>query len=245
MQEPIIKLENVWRVYQLGKVELVALREINLEIAPGDFVTIIGRSGSGKSTLLNMIGLLDSPTRGRVIVKGKDAALLGEDQLSELRGKTIGFVFQEFNLLPHLTALENVALPMIFQNIPEKEREKRAKDLLISVGLKDRIFHKPAELSGGERQRVAIARAFANNPELVIADEPTGNLDSATGKVIMELLTNFHKKEGKTIAVVTHDPNIASYSKKIINLIDGRVVTNQLATKRVLWSKQKNILKLP
>jgi len=237
MQEPIIKLENVWRVYQLGKVELIALREINLEIAPGDFVTIIGRSGSGKSTLLNMIGLLDSPTQGRVIVKGKDAALLGEDQLSELRGKTIGFVFQEFNLLPHLTALENVALPMIFQNIPEKAREKKAKDLLISVGLKDRIFHQPAELSGGERQRVAIARAFANNPELVIADEPTGNLDSATGKVIMELLTNFHKKEGKTIIVVTHDPNIASYSKKIINLIDGQVVINQLAAKRVIWSK--------
>lgn len=237
MTKTLIKLENVWKIYQLGKVELPALRGVSLEIAPGDFVTIIGPSGSGKSTLLNMIGLLDVPTRGKVLVKGKDASLFGEDELSRLRGKTIGFVFQEFNLLPHLTALENVMLPMVFQGMPQEERTKRAEKLLASIGLKERISHQPAELSGGERQRVAIARAFANNPEMVIADEPTGNLDSTTGKKIMEILTNFHKKEGKTIAVVTHDPNIASYSKKVVNIIDGRVATNHQLTEETLWSK--------
>jgi len=237
MIKTLIKLENVWKIYQLGKVDLLALRGVNLEIAPGDFVTIIGPSGSGKSTLLNMIGLLDVPTRGKVLVKGKDASLFGENELSELRGKTIGFVFQEFNLLPHLTALENVMLPMVFQGMPPEERTKRAEKLLTSVGLEERISHQPAELSGGERQRVAIARAFANNPELVIADEPTGNLDSTTGKKIMEILTNFHKKERKTIAVVTHDPNIASYSEKIVNLIDGRVLIDHKLTKKALWSK--------
>jgi len=187
MPEPLIKLENVWKTYQLGKVELSALKGINLEISPGAFITIMGPSGSGKSTLLNMIGLLDSPSRGKIILKGKDISSFSENQLSKLRGKTIGFIFQEFNLLPHLNSLENVKLPMIFQGISEEEREKRAGDLLVSVGLTERISHLPAELSIGERQRVAIARAFANNPELVIADEPTGNLDSINGKKIMEI----------------------------------------------------------
>jgi putative ABC transport system ATP-binding protein len=237
MPEPLIKLKNVWKVYQLGKVELVALKGVNLEIAPGDFMAIAGPSGSGKSTLLNMIGLLDSPTKGKIFVKGEDTSLLLEDQLSQLRGKTIGFVFQEFNLLAHLDALENVALPMIFQKIPKEERKEKAEKILISVGLKDRMHHQPAELSGGERQRVAIARAFANDPELVIADEPTGNLDSVTGKKIMEILTHFHKKEKKTIIAVTHDPNIAHYSEKIINIIDGQITTNYFKTEKALWNK--------
>lgn len=224
MAETIIKLENVWKVYQLGKVKVPALRGVGLEINRGSFVTIMGPSGSGKSTLLNMVGCLDSPTRGKVFLKRKDISLLSEDQLSQLRGKTIGFVFQEFNLIPNLNALENVALPMIFQRISEKERVKRAKEILISVGLRERIFHQPAELSAGERQRVAIARAFANNPELVIADEPTGNLDSVTGRKIMEILTNFHKKQSKTILVVSHDPNVASYSGQIINIKDGQII---------------------
>ena len=236
-KDPIIKLENVWKIYQLGKVELVALKEINLEVAPGDFVTIMGPSGSGKSTLLNMVGCLDSPSQGRVILKGKDISLLSEDQLSQLRGKTIGFIFQEFNLLPNLNTLENVMLPMIFQGIPPEERKKRAQNILTSVGLKERILHQPAELSGGERQRVAIARAFANEPELVIADEPTGNLDSTTGKKIMEILTDFHKKEGKTIVVVTHDPHIADYSDEIVNIKDGQIITNHKQAAKVLWSK--------
>lgn len=226
MLQSIIKLENAWKIYQLDKVELIALKGANLEIASGSFISIMGPSGSGKSTILNMIGALDSPTKGKVYLKGKDISLLSEDELSLLRGKTIGFVFQEFNILPNLTALENVTLPMIFQNTTIKEREKRAKELLISVGLENRIFHQPAQLSAGERQRVAIARAFANNPEMVIADEPTGNLDSVTGKKIMEILTNFHQKQSKTIVVVTHDQDIANFSEKIINIKDGQIVIN-------------------
>ena len=237
MTEAIVKLENVWKIYQLDKVEVSALRGISLEIAPGGFVSIMGPSGSGKSTFLNIIGCLDVPTKGKVFLKGKDVALLSENELALLRGKIIGFVFQEFNILPNLTALENVTLPMIFQGVPFKEREKRAKELLISVGLKERISHQPTELSAGERQRVAIARAFANDPELVIADEPTGNLDSATGKKIMEILTDFHQKQQKTIVVVTHDPNIANYSEKIINILDGQIVVNHQKAKEVLWSK--------
>ena len=238
MEKPIIKLENVWKIYKLGKVYLNAIKGIDLEIFPGSFVTIMGASGSGKSTLLNIIGCLDTPTKGKVFLKNKDISMLSEDQLSQLRGKTIGFIFQEFNLLPNLNALENVMLPMVFQGVPLEERKKRAKQLLISMDLGERIFHQPAELSGGERQRVAAARAFANNPELVIADEPTGNLDSTTGKKIMEVLTNFHKEQGKTIVVVTHDPNIASYTEEIINIKDGQIVKNHLMAEKVLWNKQ-------
>jgi len=236
--EKLIKLENVWKAYQLGKVELIAIKQVSLDIYPDDFVTIMGASGSGKSTLLNIMGCLDSPTKGRVFLNGKDTSLLSEDQLSQLRGKTIGFIFQEFNLLPNLNALENVMLPMIFQGTPIEQRKKRASDLLISVGLGKRIHHQPAELSGGERQRVAVARAFANDPELVIADEPTGNLDSTTGKKIMEILTDFHKKEGKTIVVVTHDPHIADYSEQIVNIKDGEIIVNHKSLgEEVLWSK--------
>jgi putative ABC transport system ATP-binding protein len=235
--EKIIKLENAWKVYQLGKVELVALKNVNLDVNPGDFVTIMGASGSGKSTLLNIIGCLDSPTKGKVFLKCKDISLLSEDELSQLRGKTIGFIFQEFNLLPNLDALENVMMPMIFQGTPIEQRKKRAHDLLVSVGLGERIYHQPAELSGGERQRIAIARAFANDPELVIADEPTGNLDSTTGKKIMEILTDFHKKEGKTIIVVTHDPHIAEYSEKIVEIKDGEIIVNHKQGGEILWNK--------
>ncbi|XOB42459.1 MAG: ABC transporter ATP-binding protein [Candidatus Nealsonbacteria bacterium] len=237
MSEKVIKLNNVWKVYQLGKVELTALKGVSLDITRGDFVSIMGPSGSGKSTLLNMIGCLDIPTKGKVVLKGKDVSKLTEDQLSQLRGETIGFVFQEFNLLAHLTAIENVMLPMIFQGKTLEQRKKRAKELLTSVGLEKRINHQPAELSGGERQRVAIARAFANDPELVIADEPTGNLDSVTGKKIMELLKTFHKKEKKTIIVVTHDPNIADYSKTIFNIKDGKIMVNHQEASKFLWKK--------
>jgi putative ABC transport system ATP-binding protein len=236
MPEPIIKLENVWKVYQLGKVELTALKGISLDINRGDFATIMGPSGSGKSTLLNMIGALDFPTRGRVFLRGKEITSLSENQLSQLRGKTIGFVFQEFNLLPNLDVLENITLPMVFQGVGLEKRKAKAEELASAVGLKERILHQPAELSGGERQRVAIARAFANDPEMVIADEPTGNLDSVTGKRVMEILTDFHKKEGKTVVVVTHDPNIASYSEKIVNIKDGQITVNHQQAAKVLWS---------
>ena len=237
MSESIVKLENVWKIYQLGKIELTVLKGINLDVTRGDFVSIMGPSGSGKSTLLNMIGCLDIPTKGKVILQGKDVSKLTEDQLSQLRGKTIGFVFQEFNLLAHLTAIENVMLPMVFQGTLLKQREKKAKALLTSVGLEKRINHQPAELSGGERQRVAMARAFANDPELVIADEPTGNLDSVTGKKIMEVLKAFHRDEKKTMIIVTHDPNIAGYSKKIVNIKDGEFIVNHQKASRFLWKK--------
>ena len=220
----IIRLEDVWKIYHLGANELIALKSINLEIAQGDFISIMGASGSGKSTLLNMLGTLDFPSKGKVFLKEKETSLMSQNQLAQLRGKTIGFVFQEFNVLPNLTALENVTLPMIFQKIPLKERETKAKNLLISLGLGERILHRAMELSGGERQRVAIARAFANDPEMVIADEPTGNLDSLTGKKIMDLLVDFHKKEGKTIIIVTHDNDIARYAEKIIRIRDGQII---------------------
>ncbi len=197
----------------------------------------MGPSGSGKSTLLNIISCLDVPTRGKVFLDGKDVSGLSQDELAQIRGQKIGFVFQQFNLLHNLNALENVMLPMIFQGIPENKRIERTKKLLHSLDLEDRIFHRPSELSGGERQRVAVARALSNDPEIIVADEPTGNLDSATGKMIMEILINLHKKEKKTIIVVTHDPNIAGYSEDIINIKDGKIVSNHLASKKVLWAK--------
>jgi putative ABC transport system ATP-binding protein len=237
--EFVIHLEKVRKVYKLGKVELVALKNIDLGIKKGDFVSIMGPSGSGKSTLLNIVGCLDVPTEGKVFLNGKDTERLDENQLSQLRGITIGFVFQQFNLLSNLNALENVSLPMVFQGMSFEKRKRRAEHLLEEVGLKDRIFHQPAELSGGERQRVAIARAFANDPEMVIADEPTGNLDSVTGKKIMELLKDFHDKKGKTMVIVTHDPRIAKYSDDIINIKDGMIVSEDKESKESLWSNSK------
>ncbi len=237
MPSPIIKLENVWKTYQLGKTEVHALRGLSLEIFPGSFVTIMGSSGSGKSTLLNMIGCLDFPTKGKVYLKGKNISEMPESQLSQFRGKILGFVFQDFNLLPNLTAVENVMLPMFFQGIPLIKRKKKAENLLERVGLKKRISHQPSELSGGERQRVALARAFANDPEVIVADEPTGNLDSITGQMIMENLKDFHKKQGKTMIIVTHDPKIAEYAEEIINIKDGQIVKNHSKAKDYLWKK--------
>src|SRR4030042_2136823 len=176
----LIKLENVWKIYQLGKLELAILKNITLDISRGDFVVILGPSGSGKSTLLNLLGCLDLPTKGQVFLAGRDIAKMSENELAQIRGKKIGFIFQQFNLLPNLTALENVMIPMIFQGKSESERQKRAKFLLSSLGLGERILHRPSELSGGEQQRIAIARALSNDPEIVVADEPTGNLDSST-----------------------------------------------------------------
>ena len=235
MEEAIIRLQNIHKVYQLGKVNVPALRGIDLEIFPGSFVTIMGASGSGKSTLLNMIGCLDSPSQGKIFLDNEDTALFSESKLAEIRGKKIGFIFQQFNLLQNLSALENVMIPMIFQGINEDKRKERAEHLLSQIGLKDRITHLPSELSGGERQRVAIARAFANQPELVIADEPTGNLDSSSGKYVMEILTKFHKQEKGTLVVVTHDPMIAKYSEKVFNIKDGRIVYNDVQKGEILW----------
>jgi len=239
VSDSLIKLENVWKIYQLGKVELTILKNITLDISRGDFVVILGPSGSGKSTLLNLVGCLDLPTRGRAFLAGRDIAKLSEDELAQIRGKTIGFIFQQFNLLQNLSAIENVMIPMIFQGKPESERRERAEFLLSSLGLGDRILHRPSELSGGEQQRIAIARALSNNPEIIVADEPTGNLDSSTGKKIMEILINLHQKEKKTVIVVTHDPTIANYSNQIVNIKDGQLVANHLVDEKVLWANKR------
>jgi len=233
--EPIIKLEDVWKIYQLGKISLEVLRGVSLEINPGAFVTLMGPSGSGKSTLLHIIGCLDVPTKGKVFLGGQDISRMSEDDLAKIRGQKIGFIFQQFNLFSTLNSLENITLPMVFQGVSEQRRIERAKELLSWVGLEDRIFHKPPELSGGEQQRVAVARALANDPEIIVADEPTGNLDSATGKTIMQILTDFHKNKKKTIVVVTHDPLIAEYSEDTINIKDGLIVKNHMQTRQVLW----------
>lgn len=210
----------------MGNVEVPALRGLSVKISPGEFVAIMGPSGSGKSTAMNMVGCLDLPTRGSVILDGRDISKLHESDLAQIRGRRIGFVFQTFNLMPGLTAIENVTLPMIFQSIPRYEREKKARKLLEQVGLGHRLNHRPNKMSGGEQQRVAMARALSNNPEVILADEPTGNLDSKTGIEVMKMLSELHEKESKTIVMVTHDSNIAGYAERIIHLKDGRAIEN-------------------
>ena len=243
MAEAIIKLEGVWKTFNLGETDLPILKGINLEIMPNSFVTIMGPSGSGKSTLMYMLGLLDLPSKGKVLWQGQDITRFSQDKLAEVRGKKIGFIFQQFNLLQNLTALENVMLPMIFQGIPEDERKEKAKQLLESVSLGKRIYHKPNEMSGGEQQRIAIARSLVNDPEILIADEPTGNLDSTTGETVMEILTKLHKDSKKTIVVVTHDPNIAHYSQNIIHIKDGQIIANHFKGEGILWEEDKLIAK--
>ena len=217
-----IKLENVQKKYHLGDTIVEALKDVDVEIEEGDFVAIMGPSGSGKSTLMNMVGALDIPTSGKVSVGDTDISTLSEDDLAVLRSKKVGFVFQQFNLIPSMNATENVALPMLFRGKSKKERTERARDILEKVGLGDRLTHMPSELSGGQRQRVSVARALANDPDIILADEPTGNLDTETGEKIMDLLTELNE-EGKTIIMVTHDEDDASYSNRIINIVDGKV----------------------
>jgi putative ABC transport system ATP-binding protein len=222
--KPVIELEQVNKIYKMDEVEVKALDGIDLKVEKKEFAAIIGPSGSGKSTLLHMIGLLDRPTSGKVLLDGVDISKLSENEVARLRGNKIGFVFQFFNLYPILTALENVELPMIITEKNKEERRKRALELLRIVGLKKREEHLPSQLSGGERQRVAIARALANDPPLILADEPTGNLDSKSGKEIVELLDKLQEEEGKTIVMVTHDQNIANYAERLIYLKDGKII---------------------
>lgn len=221
--KPVIKLKNVWKIYQRGEVPVPALRGINLDINQGDFVAITGPSGSGKSTMMNIVGCLDTASKGSIYLDNKDISLMPESKLAEIRGKKIGFIFQQFNLISTLSALDNVMLPMEFQDIPEYEAKKRAEKTLTLVGLKDRIDHRPSELSGGEAQRVAIARSLANDPEIILADEPTGNLDSKTGAYIMKFLSDLHKKQKKTVVIITHDLYLAKFAKKIIQIKDGQI----------------------
>ncbi len=224
MKRAIIKLDNVWKIYEMGDVEVKALQGMSLEVKEGEFVAIMGPSGSGKSTAVNMIGCLDVPTRGKILLDGHDISKLSESDLAQIRGKKIGFIFQQFNLIPTLTALENVALPIVFQSIDREKRTKKATELLQIVELGDRMEHNPTELSGGQQQRVAIARALANDPEVILADEPTGNLDSSTGETVMSFLQKLNRKDGKTIIMVTHDSNVAKHADRIEFLKDGKIV---------------------
>ena len=224
MKKSIIKLENVWKTYKMGNVDVNALQGLNLDVMEGEFLSIMGPSGSGKSTAVNMIGCLDVPTKGKIMLDQHDISKLSESELAQIRGRKIGFIFQQFNLIPTLSALENVMLPMIFQGVDEKERIGRAIKLLELVELGDRISHRPTELSGGQQQRVAIARALANNPDVIIADEPTGNLDSKTGTIVLDFLQKLHKKENKTIVMVTHDANLAKVSERTEFLKDSKII---------------------
>lgn len=218
----IIQLDNVEKRYEMGASIVKALDGINVEINKGDFVVIIGPSGSGKSTMMNMVGALDLATKGEIYLEGQDIEHLEESELAQIRGRKIGFVFQTFNLIPTLTALENIALPMIFQNLSKEERIVKAGKILTDVKLSHRAEHFPNELSGGERQRVAIGRALANDPDVILADEPTGNLDSKTGLEIIKLLIDLNKK-GKTIILVTHDLNLTKYASKVLKIRDGKI----------------------
>ncbi|MCK5043447.1 ABC transporter ATP-binding protein [Candidatus Pacearchaeota archaeon] len=218
----MIKLDNVHKNYEMGDSTVQAVKGINLEIKKGDFIVIIGPSGSGKSTVMNMIGALDLATKGNIFLDGQNIEHLEESELAQIRGKKIGFVFQTFNLIPTLTALENIALPMIFQGVDKNERIKRAEEILENVKLSHRRNHLPNELSGGERQRVAIGRALSNNPEVILADEPTGNLDTKTGAEIMKLFKELNKR-GTTIILVTHDTNLLNHAQKVLKIKDGKI----------------------
>jgi putative ABC transport system ATP-binding protein len=223
----VVKLKNVDKVYRMEEVEVYALRSISLEIRKGEYTAVIGPSGSGKSTLLHIMGCLDRPTSGKVFLDGVDISKLNDFELARLRGRKIGFVFQFFNLYSTLTALENVELPMIIAETDKKERRKRALELLKAVGIEKRANHLPSQLSGGERQRVAIARALANNPSFILADEPTGNLDSKSGEEILLLLKKLQEKENKTVVIVTHNQRIVEYAERIIYLRDGKILKEE------------------
>ena len=224
ISKTVIELDNVWKIYKMGDVEVEALRGLTLHIKEGEFVAIMGPSGSGKSTAMNMVGCLDIPTRGAIYLGGKNIAHMSESSLAQVRGKKIGFIFQQFNLINSLTAIENVMLPMIFQGVDSEVRYDKAKKLLTEVDLAARMDHKPTELSGGQQQRVAIARALVNDPEIILADEPTGNLDSKTGSTVLSFLKDLREKKNKTIVLVTHDINVAKNADRVEHLMDGRIV---------------------
>ena len=224
MSHAVVKLENVVKTYFMGDNQVQALRGISFEIQEGEFTAIMGPSGSGKSTCMNMIGCLDRPSSGIVKVDGKETALMSEKELAQLRNITIGFVFQQYHLIPAMTVLENVMLPLKYQKVDKKERMERAIKVLESVGLKDRNFHRPHELSGGQKQRVAIARAMITRPKILLADEPTGALDSQTGNQVMELFRQINEKNGISVIIVTHDPRIGGSLERCIKILDGQIV---------------------
>ncbi|RYF99923.1 MAG: ABC transporter ATP-binding protein [Chitinophagaceae bacterium] len=224
---PIIHLDQIRKSYFMAKQEIPILKGINLDIQKGDYVALMGPSGSGKSTLMNILGCLDTPTGGTYVLNGHDASKMVDDSLAEIRNREIGFVFQQFNLLPRLTAAENVALPLVYAGIPKKQRTEMAMNVIQKVGLESRSHHKPNELSGGQCQRVAIARALVNNPSLILADEPTGNLDSKTSVEIMEIFNAIHAG-GNTVVLVTHEEDIANYARRVVRLRDGVIESDRL-----------------
>ncbi|ADD01543.1 ABC transporter ATP-binding protein [Thermoanaerobacter sp. CM-CNRG TB177] len=227
MSNVLIKVRNLTKIYKMGENEVKALDGISFDIEKGEFVSIVGQSGSGKTTLMNILGCLDVKTSGEYFLNGIDTSKLSDNELADLRCREIGFVFQNFNLLQKMTALENVELPMIYKGVPAKERRERAEMLLEMVGLKERMHHRPNQLSGGQQQRVAIARALANDPPLILADEPTGNLDSKNGSEIMKIIKELNEN-GNTVVLITHDPNIAAQAKRIIRIKDGHILENEV-----------------
>ena len=222
----MIKIENLWKTYQMGTEEIHALRGVSFQILKGEYLAIMGPSGSGKSTMMNLIGCLDTPSKGDYFLNSRLVSEMDDDELAYIRNKEIGFVFQTFNLLPRATALHNVELPLIYNGTPSTERKERAISALQAVELGERVYHRPNELSGGQRQRVAIARALINNPSIILADEPTGNLDSATSREIMSLFDNLHEK-GNTIILVTHEADIAAHAHRVIRLLDGQIAIDE------------------
>lgn len=228
----IIQLRDIRKSYFMGKQELQVLKGIDLDIRNNEYVALMGPSGSGKSTLMNILGCLDSPSYGQYVLNGQDVSKMADDDLADVRNKEIGFVFQQFNLLPRLTALENVALPLVYAGVGRKQRTEMAMDVIQKVGLEDRSHHKPNELSGGQCQRVAIARALVNNPSLILADEPTGNLDTKTSKEIMDIFTQI-QEAGNTVVLVTHEEDIANYAKRVVRLRDGLIESDKLKSELV------------
>ena len=224
MAETVVRLENVVKTYSMGESEVHALQGISFKIEQGEFLSIMGPSGSGKSTCMNMIGCLDRPTSGLVEINGKETAKMTEKELAVLRNQTVGFVFQQYHLIASMNVLENVMLPLKYAHVEKAQRVERAKEALAAVGLGDRMKHRPHELSGGQKQRVAIARAMVTQPKILLADEPTGALDSATGKQVMELFTKINKEQGTTVIIVTHDPRIGESTKRCIKILDGQLV---------------------
>lgn len=227
----VVQLKDVSKIYKMGEVDVPALRGIDVDIKKGDFVAIIGASGSGKSTMMNLVGCLDVPTKGSLFLEGKDVSDMTESELATLRGKTIGFIFQQYNLIPSMTAFENVMLPLELQEMPDKEAKKRVTKVLDLVGLSDKGHHLPSQLSGGQQQRVSIARSLVGEPEMILADEPTGALDSVTGRDVLEILHKLWKDEGKTIIMVTHDLKLSRYAHTIIELMDGKIIRHEINKK--------------
>ncbi len=231
MKQTLIKFENVWKIYRMGEVDVPALRGVDIEIKKGDFVAIIGASGSGKSTMMNLIGCLDTPSKGKISLDSKDISLMTESDLATFRGKRVGFIFQQYNLIPSMTAFDNVMLPMEFLEMSDHEAKERTEKILDIVGLTDKSHHLPSQLSGGQQQRVSIARSLVADPDVILADEPTGALDSVTGKEILDTLHRLWKEEGKTIIMVTHDLKLSKYAKTSVELKDGEIIkisTNNL-----------------